>query len=238
MIPEIKLVLAKKYLCLVKDGGSNFWQNNKYLEAVKTLNDVFFSLCFLFFWYRELLSNFLIRIWVQLISHVIVRRGQRRGRLFLRLGGEGDLRVEQAADDADCQTHKVGPREEVVPSDYHSWKNKTFYSWEVTIERKLNKRTVHNPSVCDTAFSLIFFVSRVGSTEECTKFLHWGVNDSKFMALTKYSKWLSYLDMWSKCFSDIPRSSLSMQSCTACIALSSTSVRKLEVKKSLLSRFF
>ncbi len=49
-----------------------------------------------------------------------MRRGQRRGRLFLRLGGEGDLRVEQAADDADCQTHKVGPREEVVPSNYHS----------------------------------------------------------------------------------------------------------------------
>ena len=83
----------------------------------------------LFLEYRELLLNFLFWICAQQsIPDIIVRRGQRGGRFLLGLGGERDLGVEQAADDADGQPHKVSPREEIVASYYHTWKKKRLYS--------------------------------------------------------------------------------------------------------------
>ena len=86
-------------------------------------------LLYSFLEYHKLLFKFIFRTQVnQSISHIIVRCGQRRARFLLCLGGERDLGVEQAPDDADGQTHKVGPREQVVATYYHSWKKKIFYS--------------------------------------------------------------------------------------------------------------
>jgi len=58
------------------------------------------------------------------IPDIIVRRWQWRGRFLLCLGGECDLGVEQAADNAYGQPNEIGPREEVVTSYHHSWKRK------------------------------------------------------------------------------------------------------------------